>query len=346
MSTEKRKDGMFKLADILEDKEINYLYTVKEKTMKLKEALKGHNDTKLSTALDAAEDMIPAIGKAMGRPDLGKTGQKKGEAKQGEDRLAKKKEGDDDLKRVDKDADVSGPLRRWAEPTRITTAVKEAEDFLKDKGCDDMDDDVGASGSDEDDDADLKGKDEKKGDDEDVGTMGNEPKIAEVLRQAEEITNETDDSQFKIVAAKKKLMTSASASEKEQARKTLKTLGWSDERIANLEKSEDMTPEVGKKMKRDDLGKYGRKGWEKEIKTDGEAPKVTKGESRLNAALDKAALQKLHGTDEMTADYKKWAAKLDAEGELVPLTKAEFDGYVKAKGKIPTIKDAEDWKGE
>jgi hypothetical protein len=249
MSTEK-KDGTFKLADILEDHELKYLYQVKEKTMHLKEMLRGHNGTKLSEALDKAEDMTPEIGKKMGRPDLGAYGQKKkGEGAQAEDKVkAKKKESDDDLQRVNKDADVEGPLRRWAEPTRITTVVKEAEDFLKKDGDDDENEDVGAAGSDGDDDKDGKkpgDKDEKFGKknpwqryekkgDEDMGTMGNEPKIAEVLRQAE-----------------------------------------------------DMTPEIGKKMKRDDLGKVGRKGWEKEIKTDGEAPKISKGEARLQSALQK-----------------------------------------------------------
>jgi len=234
-----KKDGTFKLAEILEDNELKYLYHVKENSMKLKEILKGHNGTKLSEALDKAEDMTPEIGKKMGRPDLGAYGQKKkGEGAQAEDKVkAKKKESDDDLQRVNKDADVEGPLRRWSEPTRITTIVKEAEDFLKkgddDCGDDDEREDVGAAGSDD------KGKkepakDEKKKGDEDMGTMGNEPKIAEVLRQAE-----------------------------------------------------DMTPEVGKKMKRDDLGKYGRKGWEKEVKTDGEAPKVSKGEARLQSALQR-----------------------------------------------------------
>ena len=244
MSIEK-KDGTFKLVDILEEYEINYLYKVKEKSMKLKEALKGHNETKLSDACDKAEDMTPEIGAKIKRPDLGKYGQKKGEAKQKEDRLSKKKETDSDLKKADQDADVSGPLRRWSEPTKIAGAVKEAEKFLRKK-----DDDTGASGSDDDDDecpgmGDEKGEKKKKGD-EDAGTNGEEPKIAEVLRQAE-----------------------------------------------------DMTPEVGKKIKRDDLGKYGRKGWEKEIKTDGEAPKVTKGESRLQDALDAAKkFQKIHGDKE------------------------------------------------
>lgn len=200
----------FKLRDVLSEESLAKLAQFETNKSRI---LKEGNNMKLKDAVIQAEDMTPEIGKKIKRDDLGKYGRKGWEkevkvsgekAKNEADKFlaeaaAKKtkKETDADLQSVDKDADVSGPIRRWAEPTKLTTIVKEAEDLCKkDDGC------------------------KKKGD-EDAGTMGVEPKIAETLRRAEE----------------------------------------------------DMTAEIGKKVKRDDLGAYGRKGWEKKIKVDGEAPK-------------------------------------------------------------------------
>jgi len=47
-----------------------------------------------------------------------------------------------------------------------------------------------------------------------------------------------------------------------------------------------------------------------------------------------------------TANYDVWVEELNAQGESVPLTRQEYDGWVKANnGKVPTVQEALAWKG-